>query len=500
MTGTSTNQSNEPQNSQPDVDVEKWIDETASESINDKQSLASIKSHVTSQDTQPVGDKYEETGDKIYERFSPNRKIIMTGVLSFCGFLAPFSSTVVLAVVPEVAKTYNSNGTIINLSNALFLVVMGLSPIFWGPLGQVYGRKVVCSISLLTMATYIVLTSSTKPQILAAGLFFVFSIGTALAPNLASFFVFRILTAFQSTAFLTVGSSCIGDIYPPVSKGDRKFGSWTLIGPAFGPFVGGIIVTFRSWRVLFWLQTALAALAFAMIVIFLPETIHHKKSADMQGLTKKQYAGKMWQSMNPIRVIKLFRYPNLLIVSLASSALIWNMYSLLTPIRYVLNPRFHLSSPIQSGLFYMAPGCGYIVGTFFGGRWADHTVHKWINIRGQRVPEDRLRSCILAMGVFMPASILLYGWAVEKAVGGIILPVIVMFLQGVAQLVSFPSLSTYCLDVMQGRSAEVVAGNYMVSPANFPRQHKRLVKHDWEIFPAPWKEQQRIRFLLTSLI
>lgn len=26
----------------------------------------------------------------------------------------------------------------------------------------------------------------------------------------------------------------------------------------------------------------------------------------------------------------------------------------------------------------------------------------------------------------------------------------------------FPSLNTYCLDVMQGRSAEVVAGNYMV--------------------------------------
>ena len=38
-----------------------------------------------------------------------------------------------------------------------------------------------------------------------------------------------------------------------------------------------------------------------------------------------------------------------------------------------------------------------------------------------------------------------------------------MFLQGVGQLFCFPSLNTYCLDVMQskGRSAEVVAGNYM---------------------------------------
>ena len=50
----------------------------------------------------------------------------------------------------------------------------------------------------------------------SATLFFGFSIGTALAPNLAAFFVFRILTAFQGTAFLVVGSAVIGDIYKPV--------------------------------------------------------------------------------------------------------------------------------------------------------------------------------------------------------------------------------------------------------------------------------------------
>jgi len=57
---------------------------------------------------------------------------------------------------------------------------------------------------------------------------------------------------------------------------------------------------------------------------------------------------------------------------------------------------------------------------------------------------------------------LIYGWSVEKRVGGIALPVVMMFLQGVAQLFCFPSLNTYCLDVMQGRSAEVVAGNYFM--------------------------------------
>jgi membrane protein implicated in regulation of membrane protease activity len=37
-----------------------------------------------------------------------------------------------------------------------------------------------------------------------------------------------------------------------------------------------------------------------------------------------------------------------------------------------------------------------------------------------------------------------------------------MFLQGIAQLFCFPSLNTYCLDVMQNDGAEVIAGSYMI--------------------------------------
>jgi predicted MFS family arabinose efflux permease len=252
----------------------------------------------------------------------------------------------------------------------------------------------------------------------------------------------------------------------------------------------GIIVTYVSWRNIFWLQVALAGVATLAVIILIPETIHRARKEDLVGLTKKQQARKLWSWANPVRVIWLFRYPNLAIVGVASSALVWNMYSLLTPIRYVLNPRFELTTPLQSGLFYIAPGCGYLTGTFFGGRWADHVVKKWIRKRGgQRVPEDRLRSCLVALGVVIPACMLLYGWSIEKEVGGIPLPVIVMYVQGVAQLFCFPSLNTYCLvsrerssdskwdsmfrasmnilltisqDVMKKQSSEVVAGNYVI--------------------------------------
>ncbi|KAK2625084.1 hypothetical protein QTJ16_005453 [Diplocarpon rosae] len=327
--------------------------------VYEQPSINYVRTNTSTQDAHvPHYSSFVEVPDEIYDRLSLSRKLVIVALLSYCSFLAPISSTTILAAIPEVAATYDSTGTVISLSNALYMVFMGVSPCFWGPLSQVYGRR-----------------------------------WATLAPNLAAYFVFRILTAFEGTSFLIVGASCIGDIYRPTERATAMgwFLSGTLIGPAFGPFIGGIIVTFKSWRVIFYLQSALAGVALIGAYFLLPETAHHKKADDLVGLPLQARAKVLVSMLDPWRVVRLYKYPNLIMVSLASASLVWNMYSLLTPIRYILNPRFDLNSPIESGLFYLAPGCGYILGTFFGG-----------------------------------------------------------------------SLNTYCLDVMQSHSAEVIAGNYMI--------------------------------------
>ncbi|CAJ2502317.1 Uu.00g097110.m01.CDS01 [Anthostomella pinea] len=389
-------------------------------------------------------DSVVELPDEVYDRLPKHRKSVIVALLAFCSFLAPVSSTSVLAATPEVAGEFQTTGSIVNLVNALYMLFMGISPIFWGPLSQVYGRRMI--------------TLVTSVGFLAC------SVGTALSPNLAAFFVFRILTAFEGTSFILVGAAVISDIYRPTERGTATgwFMSGTLIGPAFGPFIGGIIVTYTSWRVIFWLQTGLAGIAAVGSYFLLPETIYHKRMDDLVGLSGKVKGKVLLRMINPWRVLRLYEYPNLFLTGLASSSLVWNMYSLLTPIRYVINPRYGLNTPLQSGLFYLAPGCGYLTGTFLGGRYADYVVKKYMAKRGVRVPEDRMYSALPFMGVVIPACILIYGWSVEKDVGGIGLTVVVMFLQGCAQLFCFPSLNTYCLDVMPGRGAEVIAGNYCI--------------------------------------
>ncbi|KAH8674255.1 putative MFS transporter [Xylariales sp. PMI_506] len=383
--------------------------------------------------------------DAIYNKFSRYKKIGIVALMSFYGFLSPLASISVLSATPELAASFETTESIINVSNAVYMVFMSISAPCWAPLSQVYGRRLVI--------------------LWSGALFTVFSISNIFVGTLVAYFVVRCLVSFFGTSFLVIGASVVGDIYMPTGRGTAL--SWLLfgsvIGPALGPLIGGIIITFESWSVIFILQAALSGLALLLAVIFLPETIHARQDKELQGLPTKEWILTLWKITSPGRVVDLLRHPGLVIVSLASSSIIWNMYALLTPIRQVLNPRYHLSSPLQAALFYLAPGFGYLVGAAFGGRLSDYTVKTMIaRSGGKRIPEGRLLATLIPLGVLMPGCILIYGWTVEKAVGGRPVPILSMFFQGIGQFLALPSLNTYCLDVIPGRSAEVIALNYMM--------------------------------------
>lgn len=98
------------------------------------------------------------------------------------------------------------------------------------------------------------------------------------------------------------------------------FLSGTLIGPAIGPFIGGIIVTYTDWTVIFWVQAGLAGLAALGAFLILPETIHHKKYDDLEGMSVRKKASVLADMVNPWRILKLFLlYPNLYVANLLTT-------------------------------------------------------------------------------------------------------------------------------------------------------------------------------------
>ncbi|KAK6454670.1 A Q resistance [Scheffersomyces xylosifermentans] len=376
--------------------------------------------------------------------FSSHTRLICVVLASISGFLSPLSSLAMLPAVPEIADQFNTTGEVINVSNAIYCVFMSISPCIFSPCSDIYGRRftfIACALGF-TVSTILV----------------------AVSQDLAMFYIFRCLTALFGSSFFSVGAHIIGDLFVPVER--ATYMTWILsgamVGTAIGPVGGGIIVTYTSWTVIFFVLAGIGLVVTVLAFFFLPETCKQTKHSIVLAEAKVYNEKKKFVFIlyNPLRIIDALKYPNLFIDGFITIVLVYNMYNLLTPIRYIVNPRFNLTRPLYSGLFYLAPGLGYLVGTFFGGRWADHVVKKYIKKRGRRVPEDRLRTILIPIGFVYPVSILIYGWSIEKEKGGMAVPIIFMFLSGIAQTCIFPAINTYCVDSMPEIGGDGIASSY----------------------------------------
>lgn len=383
----------------------------------------------------------EPEDDPFYQKFSPERKSVFVFIVALSVFLSPSSVMAFLPAASIIAKDFHTTDNVIIISNACYYIAMAISPCIMSPLGDLHGRRpmfLVCS-----------------------GAFTLFTGLVAVSQNIEMFFVFRTATAIFGTAFFSLGGSIVSDIHIPQERG--KAMGWTLsgsqLGPAFAPVIGGIIVTYTSWRVIFAVLAAMGLFTFGLSFYFLEETIRYPKCSE-KGIVNK--IRSVIAEMNPLRVLKAFRYLNLILSGVMSMSLIYNMCTLTTPIANVMNPRFHLDSPLYSGLFYLAPGMGYLVGSIFGGKWADRYVKKYIKLRGKRIPEDRLRSTYASFGIVLPASVLVYGWSLQKKKGGIALPVIALFFNGMAQTFCFPSINAYSVDCLPSLGGDAIASNYFI--------------------------------------
>lgn len=144
------------------------------------------------------------------------QKYLVVFVTSFVTLTACFSSTSLLSAASQIAKDFETTAGIVNASNAGLLVAMGLSNFIWEPLIPLIGRLYAynsCIVMLL-----------------------VWTVAASVAPNLASFVVFRVLSGFQGTFFHITGQAILAEYFPPVKRGTATgfFLCGTVLGPPLG--------------------------------------------------------------------------------------------------------------------------------------------------------------------------------------------------------------------------------------------------------------------------
>ncbi|SCV68223.1 BQ2448_344 [Microbotryum intermedium] len=425
-----------------------------------KEGIIDEEHEDTDEDTNGIIPEWMNAEDvqrsKLYDRFSDRTKKMIVALVAVSAFMAP---------IPAISEDLNTTPTIINITVAVYIFTIGAMPLAWAPYSGLYGRRPIYLCSL---------------PIFALG-----SMGVALSDNLATLIVTRTIQGIGSSAVLSVGAGSIGDIYQRQERGTAMgyFYSGILIGPAVAPAIAGLLSEYvkgnYGWRVMQWILCGLGIIVSVLCFLYFPETAHEipiegiiearrQKRAD-EGLPteprwKSSLMSFVW--LNPLAPLRLLLLPHILSISLNSAFVLLTTYAVLVPLTETIRSNYGISNAAILGTFFLAQGVGNAFASFcFTGRMADHTLKVWLKKRnGIYVPEDRLRATLLGGGLVLPCAVLALGWVIDLGSGkvGLIFTVILLFLNGVGLMMVLTAANTYCVDVLQKRSSEVIAVNNFV--------------------------------------
>ncbi len=174
-------------------------------------------------------------------------------VLTLC--FGPAVLAIYMPVVPAVQAEFGITRQVAQLSLSVPLTAVLLAPVIAGLLVDRIGRKRVMLASALISGLGCLLSAVTSDYSL--------------------FLVGRIIAGLFSSLCLVVGRAVISDVFESheLSQKVARFTLAPIIAMMIAPVVGALLIDFVSWRMVFWLLTAVSMLTAVLIATGLPETL-----------------------------------------------------------------------------------------------------------------------------------------------------------------------------------------------------------------------------------
>jgi MFS transporter, DHA1 family, multidrug resistance protein len=185
--------------------------------------------------------------------FAASRSII--AILLLIIPLSQIGLDVYTPALPQMAAEFSASNDFVQNTVTAYMLGMSVAFLPVGLIADALGRRRVLLAGL--------------------GLLVAMSIGCALAPNLTVLLGMRFAQGIGASACLLMAATIAADCF----RGAKLVSVLGLCGAAWGaapvlaPAVGGFVVQFGSWRVVFALFATLAALVAVLVAKTLPETL-----------------------------------------------------------------------------------------------------------------------------------------------------------------------------------------------------------------------------------
>src|SRR5215471_3278559 len=177
--------------------------------------------------------------------------IILLGTLTA---FAPVSIDMYLPALPTIGVAFAAEPGQVQLSLASFFLGLATGQAFYGPISDRFGRK--------------------RPLYAGLTLFAVASAGCGLATSIDMLIVLRFFQALGACSGQVVARAVVRDLFAP-RESARVFSLLLLVmgvSPILAPLVGGQIIAWFEWRIVFWVITGLALMGLGGVILRVPET------------------------------------------------------------------------------------------------------------------------------------------------------------------------------------------------------------------------------------
>lgn len=168
--------------------------------------------------------------------------------------LGQLCCTIYLPSLPHMTKIFAANHFYIQLTLNIYLIAYGLSQLFYGPLSDVYGRRIIILSGL--------------------GIFIIASIICVFADNIAVLLLGRALQGIGIGCGDTMGRAILCDCF----KGEKfvkaacKIGLAATIVPFVGPVIGGYLQHYFNWQASFVVILLYGIVITYVMMVYFPET------------------------------------------------------------------------------------------------------------------------------------------------------------------------------------------------------------------------------------
>jgi EmrB/QacA subfamily drug resistance transporter len=194
------------------------------------------------------------------------RRWLVFAIVSIGLFMASIDQTIVATALPAIEHDLHSGINWSGWTITIYALGQVIAMPMAGKISDMYGRKKVFAVS--------------------AAVFTLSSLCCGFAPNMALLLLPRFIQALGGGAFMPSATGIVADHFG--AERDRAVGMFTSILPVggiIGPIVGGVFVSYWSWRGIFLVNVPIGIVLIALTVKFIPSSSVRKQSRiDLRGI------------------------------------------------------------------------------------------------------------------------------------------------------------------------------------------------------------------------